>query len=237
MMFTIYKHTAPNGKVYIGVTSRTPNERWLNGKGYPHNKHFESAIKMYGWDNFRHDILFEGLTKDEAMQKEIDLIKEYRSNEREYGYNISKGGDLVRLGIKHTEETKKRISKACKGFKMSVEHRQRQSERLKGKEPYWCKIPSHTPEANQKRRETMMRTGCMKHKFLGADSPKAKAVMMFDMNGKYIKSFGAMSEAQKETNIDYGSIVKVCRGQRKSAGGYYWQYLKGEKGEAQDTFH
>jgi hypothetical protein len=27
-MYTLYKHTAPNGKVYIGITSRKPESRW-----------------------------------------------------------------------------------------------------------------------------------------------------------------------------------------------------------------
>ena len=26
--FCVYKHTTPSGKVYIGITSRKPKERW-----------------------------------------------------------------------------------------------------------------------------------------------------------------------------------------------------------------
>lgn len=223
-MFTVYKHTAPNGKIYIGITSQDVEKRWLNGRGYQHNNFFDNAIKKYGWDNFIHEILFENLTKEQANSKEIELIAQYHSNDRKYGYNMSIGGEYSRLGRKHTEETKAKISQKRKGIKMSEEHKQKQSKRLKGKAPIWCKAYNQTPEAKAKRKATIEQTGCMLGIHKGSKSAKAKAVKMFDLNGNYIQTFGAMSEAQEKTNIDYGSIVKVCRGQRKSAGGFYWQY-------------
>lgn len=33
-MYSVYKHTCPNNKVYIGITSRKPEKRWKNGYGY-----------------------------------------------------------------------------------------------------------------------------------------------------------------------------------------------------------
>lgn len=65
-MFSVYKHTSPVGKVYIGITSKAPKERWQNGRGYWNNKHFYRAIKKYGWNNFEHEILYEGLTEGQA---------------------------------------------------------------------------------------------------------------------------------------------------------------------------
>jgi predicted GIY-YIG superfamily endonuclease len=38
--FVLYKHTCPNGKVYIGITCQKPQIRWNYGKGYQKNKHF-----------------------------------------------------------------------------------------------------------------------------------------------------------------------------------------------------
>ena len=32
--YIVYKHTAPNGKVYIGITKKAPNDRWASGFGY-----------------------------------------------------------------------------------------------------------------------------------------------------------------------------------------------------------
>lgn len=94
MSYTVYKHTAPNGKVYIGITSNKLNVRWRNGDGYKQNKHFYSAILKCGWENMKHEVLFSGLTKETAAQKEMELIAQYKSNQREYGYNNSIGGGI-----------------------------------------------------------------------------------------------------------------------------------------------
>ena len=224
MSFCVYKHTTPSNKVYIGITSKSPKERWVNGYGYHHNKHFTSAIEKYGWENIKHEVLYENLTKEEAEAKEIQLISEYHSNDRRYGYNVQRGGSVSRLGLKHSDETKRKISLKGKGRKISEEQKLKQSERLKGKEPVWCRGLCHTKEADEKRRRTLERTGVLKGRNLGSKSPRAKGVSMYTTDGQFIKSFGAFTDAQRETGVDYGSIVKVCRGQRKSAGGYFWQY-------------
>ena len=45
--YTVYKHTSPSGKVYIGITCRKPKYRWNNGKGYKEKDQrlFYNAIK------------------------------------------------------------------------------------------------------------------------------------------------------------------------------------------------
>ena len=54
--YTVYCHTSPSGKRYVGITCKSLNSRWQNGKGYLYNKHFYSAIQKYGWENFKHEI-------------------------------------------------------------------------------------------------------------------------------------------------------------------------------------
>lgn len=85
MSYLVYKHTTPNGKVYIGITNRTPEERWKKGKGYQNNKHFHSAIEKYGWDNIVHEIIAEDITAEAAWQMEQKLISKYKSDDRKYG--------------------------------------------------------------------------------------------------------------------------------------------------------
>lgn len=105
--YKVYIHRNKiNNKVYIGITSKKPEERWKNGHAYHGNKYFTSAIKKYGWDNFEHEILFENLTKEEAEQKEVELIAKYNSANREFGYNIQNGGSS---NGRFTEETKEKI--------------------------------------------------------------------------------------------------------------------------------
>ena len=74
-LFKVYIHTFPNNKVYVGITSSNENIRWRkNGTGYK-KQHVYKAIKKYGWENVKHEILYKNLTKEEAEQKEIELIK------------------------------------------------------------------------------------------------------------------------------------------------------------------
>lgn len=122
----MYLHTTPNNKRYVGITHQYPlNLRWKSGKGYKGNTYFYKAIQKYGWDNIKHEVLFENLTKEEAEQKEIELIEFYKSNNRRFGYNIENGGNCCGT---HSEETKKKISIAnkgntyCLGRKISKEH-------------------------------------------------------------------------------------------------------------------
>lgn len=94
--YTVYKHTSPNGKSYIGITSRKPTIRWANGNGYMGQPKFFNAIAKYGWNNFTHEILFSDLTKQEACKIEKELIKKYDSIIN--GYNSSEGGHGTNSG-------------------------------------------------------------------------------------------------------------------------------------------
>lgn len=35
-----------------------------------------------------------------------------------------------------------------------------------------------------------------------------------------------MKEASRKTGVNYGNISQVCLGNKKSAGGFKWSYLK-----------
>lgn len=67
-----------------------------------------NAINKYGWNNIEHVILFEGLTQEEACNKEIELIAEYKTNihryGNKYGYNMTDGGEGT-FGHKVSDET------------------------------------------------------------------------------------------------------------------------------------
>lgn len=129
--YCIYKHTSPNGKVYIGQTCKNTNTRWSNGYGYRNQSYFWRAIQKHGWDNFKHEILLEGLSKEDADKKEIEMISVFNSANPKYGYNISLGGSGS-IGVKHSEKTKQKISNAKKGKIRSEESKLRQSETMRG---------------------------------------------------------------------------------------------------------
>ena len=90
--YSVYVHTnRNNGKRYVGVTKQAPERRWQKGAGYDKTP-FGEAVKQLGWDSFNHEVICSGLDKEHAFELEKALIREFRSNEPEYGYNVSDGG-------------------------------------------------------------------------------------------------------------------------------------------------
>lgn len=109
--YSVYIHTTPNKKYYVGITSLLPKHRWCKtGKGYKRHPYFYNAIKKYGWNNIDHEIIASNLTHDEACSFEKLLITKLNSNDRLYGYNISEGGEgtcgVDRCGEKNGRSTK-----------------------------------------------------------------------------------------------------------------------------------
>lgn len=133
-VYKVYMHTnLINNKKYIGITSRKLNQRWQNGHGYKHNKFFYRAIQKYGWDNFKHEVLLCNLTQEQAEMFEIELIKYYKSNNHEFGYNIQKGGNLGNTDLTMSAETRKKMSLCRKNKKMNEITKQKISIANQGK--------------------------------------------------------------------------------------------------------
>lgn len=107
--WTVYMHITPNNKRYIGITSLDVEKRWRKGNGYFNHKHFFNAIKKYGWENIIHKIIFSCLSEKEAKEKEIELIAQYKTYDKNYGYNHTLGGD-GRKGDFVSDEQKHKIS-------------------------------------------------------------------------------------------------------------------------------
>lgn len=130
--FYVYVHTCnANGKKYVGCTKQArPELRWVEGKGYRYNKHFYSAILKYGWTNFEHEV-FEVDSKEEMYRKEVELISFYHSNDPEFGYNNSSGGEYSHLGCKYSEEHRKHLSEVQKKVHSDPEYRKKISEAVK----------------------------------------------------------------------------------------------------------
>lgn len=229
--YTVYMHTSPSKKRYVGITKQYPLEkRWRHGKGYKYNEYFSRAIKKYGWENFKHEVLFDNLTQKEAEEKEIELIDYYKSNLYEYGYNIQNGGNS---NGKFSEETILKIAKAATNpseetrRKMSVA----QKARLTNPEDNPMYGKTHTAEARKKISEAR------KGKRLSnetrermSESRKKRAVCQYTKENEFVKLYVSITEANKQTGINYSNICTCCsgNGRQKTAGGYIWRYADGE---------
>lgn len=193
--YTVYMHTSPSGKRYVGITRRKPKDRWKNGCGYKTNSHFWNAINLYGWENFQHEILFENLTKEEAEQKEVELIALYKSNRPDFGYNIANGGNCIGSV---SEDTKRKLSEAHIGKKLSPEHIEKIRENSK---------KQYTDELRKKMAEAIM-----------------ISVSQYTNTGEFINEYIDAVEAGKVVGVAPTHITACCRNRRKMAKGFIWRY-------------
>ena len=229
--YTVYMHISPSGKKYIGITGQSIERRWGNGTGYKNCISFNRAIAKYGWDNIKHIILYSGLSKEDAERKEVELIKEYNTTDRRYGYNIENGGSTIG---KHSEETKRKISIANKGntspFKgipRSEETKKKISEKnkvvLKGNIPWnkgikggtsWNKGLKLTEEHKRKLSEAKK----------GKPSHRIKSILQYDKNNNFIAKYESLTIAGQTIGGDIRNISACCLGKKKTAYGYVWRY-------------
>lgn len=238
-MYTVYKHTSPSGKVYIGLTAQQVEKRWRGGKGYKYNQAFYKAIQKYGWDNIKHEIIAENLTAEQAQKLEIELIEKYDSRNKNRGYNICVGGDLSWLGVKHTEETKKKMSELKKGkpssrkgahlseetkIKLSLSHKGKyRGKPVLQKQPKSQKIiftQSHKDKIRKALKGRERSAEVRKH-MSEAQIKTKKAVICLETNVIY----ESMTAAAKFVGVTKTQIGRVCSGKIKSTKGYTFRLL------------
>lgn len=59
----------------------------------------------------------------------------------------------------------------------------------------------------------------------GASNANAKPIIQLSKESKFIKRFGCIMDAERETGILNSSIVSCLKGHQKTAGGYKWEYV------------
>jgi group I intron endonuclease len=220
--YSVYKHTSPSDKVYIGITKNEPKKRWESGYGYRETPAFYFAIQKYGWKQIKSEVLFSGLTKEEAENKEVELIQFYQSTNSKYGYNIMLGGGH---NGGHSLETRKKYSEDRRGEKHpmygtqgtffgrkhSIETLAKMSENNTGeKHPLYGK--NHTEESKMKMR----------------NSHKKISIIQLTLKGEFVKEHDGIREACRNLGIEKdpsgNGIRSVLKGEGEFAYGFKWIY-------------
>ena len=241
-LWHVYIHTTPNKKHYVGITKKRPEERWLKGNGYKKQSYFYRAIQKYGWEHIRHDVVANGLTADKAKELEIKLISILRSNDKRYGYNITRGGDGT-AGRKISDDEKQwlrwfmTVDNPFKGKKHTEETKRKMRENHKD-----CLGENNSFYGHKHTEETKARLSALrKGKYCGVDNPnygrkdtpeqiqrkrelKSKPVDMFDLDGNFIRSYPSSLAAEQELGFSHSLITRVCRGKASHTHGYKWKY-------------
>lgn len=217
----VYRFTFPNEKFYIGkskdIYRRFRGHKNLAESNKKVNTVVNSAIKKYGWDSIKKDIIVSGkeLTKEQINSLERFWIKTYNSTDKKFGYNLTEGGDggcgtgenNHNFGIKLKEETKRKISEGVKKhMKDNPELMQRLYSERKGKSNIALKGRKITEEHKEK-----VRIG------------KMKPIIQYSLEGNFIKEWNFAKEAGEFYNIDPSNITLCARNIYKASHGFQWK--------------
>ena len=222
--------------MYIGITSQPLEKRFNNGSGYKKCPKMHNAILKYGWNNVEHELLYSGLSKQEAEAKEIETIAFYDSVKN--GYNTDHGGNVTGT---HSIETREKISTGNKGKKKSPvtdERKKRLSEINSGKgNPFYGQ--HHTVENrlahsvfmsgnqyNKGHHHTAefkaMKSEQMKEMYSKGGNPRCRAVIRIDHDGNETR-FYSLREAARAIGKNVSTLHKIVNNKGECYG-YRWRY-------------
>lgn len=230
--YYLYKHTFPNNKVYIGITHLDPKLRWKkDGKGYTKQNLMWNAIKKYGWNNVKHEVLFHCNNKNKIEQLERKYITEiYHSNKIEHGYNVENGGNYKGRdskssiqkranklrGQKRSLEQRIKISEAHKGIRCTESQKKKMSE-IMCKKYLGVNNPMYGKKLTKEHKEILL-TAIMKTR-------KRKQIKCIETG----KIFESVTVAGKEIGLcrkNLGNLSCVINKENKTCRGYHWQTLE-----------
>ena len=205
--WSVYIHTVPNGKVYVGVTSQSPSVRWNYGNGYKRNAPFFEDIVSFGWNNIKHEVVECGLTEEQAYEMEATLIRKYNSINPQNGYNRTEGGKGC-YGYKPTAETIERLVLSHTGPRgpHTIEWNNNISNALKGK---------------KKPHKGAPRSAACRAKIAKANG---KTVQQYSREGVLLAEYISARAAQRITGVANQGISLCCLGKGETAGGYIWKF-------------
>lgn len=255
--YCVYIHTNKiNGKKYVGQTiyGNRPKKRWKNGGGYKTQKYFNRAIQKYGWDGFEHDIIASNLTKEEANNFESLLINKLKTNKKEYGYNLTYGGEGV-TGYRHSEESKRKQKESMRKYYDDYKYIQRMRDIAQKTKVYQFTNEGIFIQSYDSTKEAERNTGihssgisrCALNKTPSAGGfiwlfekdiknindrvlnykekkIRKEPIIQLTLDGEFVMEWKNSVEASKSVGVSYKNINSVCRGVRNMSGGYKWMY-------------
>lgn len=218
-MIGIYKITSPKGRVYIGqslnIMSRWSHYASLDCVDQP--KLYNSFIK-YGVNNHKFEVI-EECKIENLNERERHWQEEYKVIEE--GLNCK----LVQTKDKsghHSEEIRKKISKANKGRKSSMKGKKHSEEtKLKMSISQKAKKYNRTGSFKGKKHsnETKKKISLAKK---GRPAVNRRIVLQIDLKGNVVRVWDSITEAQKITG--FMGIATALIGKSKSSGGFLWKY-------------
>lgn len=140
----------------MGQTTCSIEKRWkehiYNAQGNPARSEYPlyHAIRKYGAASFSTEILYTTSSQDDLNEKEKFYIRQYRTLEKQFGYNRHEGGNKPPVS---TPESRKKAGLKLSGRKLTKEHKDKISASNKGKHNAFLGR-HHSEESKQKMSRT-----------------------------------------------------------------------------------
>lgn len=179
------------GKLYFGQTVTPIGDRWvrhLSSSKKGSNHKFHRAIRKYGAENFIvEEVLTVSAPTKEILKKKLDyvemrLIK--RFNTKIDGYNSTDGGDKGTVGLKMSEEAKKKISEAKRRENLSAEQRKKLSESKIGEKNSFY----HRTHSEDSRKRISEKKRGENHHFFGKKFTDEHRKKLSEARQRYLKN-------------------------------------------------
>lgn len=240
-------------KCYIGETIQTPEKRWKDHKNAIKRDGgcaaLKDAINKYGIDAFKFEVLIICFDEDRLIY-EKEYIQKYNSQVPN-GYNILSGGQEGALGLKHSDETKRKIGEAAKKRFENIDERKRSSERFKILNKDNCLINKRNNSnkwiqakkdgrlgkkaagGNTLSQETKDKIRASVNNYYTINREKHSKIMtksigrkitQFSKEGNILATYDSIVLASNATNIKKCTIYAAAAGKCKTAKGFIWKY-------------
>lgn len=221
----IYKITNKiNNKCYIGQTRRNDiSLRWNEHKRkskYKDNMVIYKAFRKYGIENFIFEVL-EKCSKEKLNEREIFWINKFNSNDKNYGYNSTIGGNNNSCYCYRKIE-----QYTLDGIYLRTFNTQVDIEKELGYDQ--ATISACLVGKNKTAHNFQWKYIDDDKKIYKIAKGKVKKVYQYDLMGNFVKEFLSIRQAEEEMtgNKLKTCILQCCKGKHKTAYGYQWSYDK-----------
>lgn len=220
------------------------------------NKKFVEIINSYECDS---RIIKNNLSEEEAFDFEKDVIEQYRKagqpliNIQDGGHKPPNAKGVIR-----SEDTRRKLSESIKYYydmhpedkilrsnnmkaffetkegkefqKKSIETRK--TEEFRKKQSEICKIANNTKEYKLRQSESakkIWQSDEYRKSHSGSNNGRSQAVRQYDLERNFIAEYPTMTDASQKTGVGVAKISLVAKKQRKTAGGFIWEYVNDRK--------
>lgn len=219
-MGVIYKITSPSGRLYVGQTAQTVEERIIQHKSVRKDIKFSAiqrSVRKYGWDAHIFEIIENDVLDKMLDDREIFWIKELNT----FVLDNPKGGLNLTRGGKHRmpwKMNKKKVRKA----------RQRKGENSPSWGKKWpeemkkkiAKSVSHYNKANGVKPSVECHRKAKEKQYV--------KVVVYDRNGDFVAEYPYLKAAAEALGLSRKCVIDAANGRQKHAGGYFFR--RKEKG-------